>query len=249
MPESTKDQFRSRLRSWLPHYCHRFGALPEKYLALDIETFGFAYTDPIWQIGHALVIDGELVEQANTVLDPRLTQPPGWDCDAAIAKLRDSMARNDAACHLTAEALDTGIHPLEAYEALSALLDTAMTRGYVVVTHNGLKFDIPRIENWLRVFNQAPIAWRDNSRLDTHALVKACQLGHDCVPQSRDTLESWGQRVVKAYAKGIPSSLTWCDEMLEISEQYNLDPSLAHTAAHDAAVTHYLISECKKLVT
>lgn len=218
-------------------------------MAIDIETFGFAYADPIWQIGHALVIDGELVEHANTVLDPRLTQPPHWDCAAAIAKLRDHMARNDAACHLTEEVLNTGIHPQDAYSALAELLDTAMTRGYVVVTHNGLKFDIPRIENWLQTFGHAPIAWRANTRLDTHALVKACQLGHEFAPQARDTLESWGQRAGKAYAKGVQSSLTWCDDMLGISEKYALDPSLAHTAAHDAVVTHYLISECKKLVT
>lgn len=247
MPESEREQFKSRLRAWLPQYQHRFGALPTKYLALDIETFGFGYADPIWQVGHALVIDGELVEHANTVLDPRFTQPAEWDCQAAITKLRTSMEKNGAACHLNMAVLDTGIHPLTAFEELAGLLQDALAHGYTIVTHNGIKFDLPRIENWLNTFQLPALKWQHNTRLDTFALVKACQMGPNEAPSARDTLESWGTRVGKAFGKGISSSLTWCDNVLGISAQYELDPALAHTAAHDAVVTHYLLSECRKL--
>ena len=142
---------------------------------------------------------------------------------------------------------DEGEHPITVLSALHQLICDHIRLGEgTIVGHNFWFFDREMLGAILKRF--APhmtIPWTLNSILDTGLIEKAIQ--NDSAPWPGDTADRWFDRISHTSSKTKFSLSGHCDQKYQLSQRHQLDIKLAHTAAFDCYLTHYLLQTFKQV--
>lgn len=241
---------------WKPAFTQRYGhVFPESYLCIDLEYTGFNVDkDVIWEIGHVLVENRQVVDQLSIVLDwtdhPIVTR--GW-MRGAIERHQQSMANVGNQTRLSWGFLrQEGVKPERALEFYYRLLRTARSRGLALVGHNAYSTDERMLRAHFEGFLQRPFRLGDNALFDTGALEKASlavELNRPApngkpawwLPRADDTLRSYFSRVCRYPAKGVKWNLGDAIRRHGLDERYALDLEQCHQAQFDAYLSHLLM--------
>ncbi len=232
-------------------YGHEF---PSSYVCFDLETTGFdKKCDVIIEIGHVLVVDGEVTDELSVLLDwsKNPVVPQHWLRDR-IANLRQTMSQKGIAHHLPYDRLVAeGIDAMEALAYYRDLFANLKAQGMPVVGHNVYRFDEPMLEANLLGFEVADeFAFGDWQLWDTLCLEAATQVGPKhpkALPQPGDTLRSWMARA--AYIKAETNLTRTLLAKYDLAAKYGLDTRDSHSACYDARLCHHLMQEYRRMLT
>ncbi|MCI0422275.1 MAG: hypothetical protein L0312_24110 [Acidobacteria bacterium] len=223
------------------------GEWPRTYLCIDFETTGFSTErNVITEIGHCLVEDGEVTNQASRVLNwighPRV--PDEW-LRGRLNYVRQQVLNSGQPYHLTYERMRAEGGPPEqllgaCYKSLTKLIG----RGTIVVTHNGYAFDERILASnlqWLGICEA--FSFGDNGLFDTNCIEKANQAVDrpGVRPQAGDTLRSYFTRVKKMRIPGVRSNLAdHCYKKYDFAT-HGVSADDMHGAGTDAYCVHLLM--------
>lgn len=256
-------------RPWPLSFLLRFGGeLPNSYLALDVETSGFDLKrDVITEIGHCLVVDGQVTNRLNLVVDWRGHPIVSEDwLSERMNRLHDSMASQGVTCRQNWARMEAeGLKPDEVFGTYLELFKTLRQKETVFpfVGHN-IQFDESMLHANLTGFGYArSFAFKDDEFFDTNALERWRQylerlpLGATLqtfpdrrwLPTAQDTLRSYFKRVGRLGGSQIKSKLSeHLVPRYKFVERFGIDVTKAHTADHDAYIAHLLMQELRNAV-
>lgn len=214
---------------------------PDNYFIIDTETSGFSTdNDFIVQVGWGVVRDRQLVDNDALVLD--WTRHPDVDQQSLrekLAGLQKTYLEQGRTYHMTYEALQEGVDPVEGLHVMMSLLHQALTAGQIVVGHGAWHFDKRMLDSHAKEYLNTDIPWRRNSIFDTGLVEKASLL--DLPPWPGEELDEWFKRVSGRRAKGIFWNLDRAvTTKYDLVPRFNLDMTQAHGAAFDCRLCYYL---------
>jgi DNA polymerase III epsilon subunit-like protein len=234
------------LKRILARWSRDLGELPCDYITYDLETTGVEADDLIVELGYCSVIDGIATEYHSHVLD--WTQISGIDDDWLQYRLQfcaDNMRKNNRVAHMTYERMKTeGSHPEIVLREYVELFEEARDNNVLIVGHNAVQFDNPRVESaaveWLGLDD-----WTfPNLVFDTAAVVKATLT--QMPPHRDESLQEYFLRVLERPAPNVKYNLdSYCVEKFGLLDKYSIDISMSHTAGFDAMLTHLLFEEIR----
>jgi DNA polymerase III epsilon subunit-like protein len=226
-------------------------SFPRDYTTIDLETSGLmADVHSICVIGHTVVRDGKPVETKETYIN-------WWaDPDTDIKRLELQLqttelimrANNKTFLHTKEKLQALGRPPKEVFEEYLKLFEEMEDRGEVLVSHNGIAFDLPFLV--AHFHNVLRVGWkfREDLVFDTGVMLKASQMATVPQPKPDETFYQFLKRVSRTPAKGIFWALDkYCEPRFGLCKQAGVDPTLAHTAGVDSLLTAYLYEEQRKL--
>ncbi len=237
------------VKHWPVSFTAGYGhELPKTYCCFDLETTGFdRKTDVILEIGHVLVVDGEVTDELSVLLDwtQHPVVPQHW-LKERIAGLRQTLSDRGIAHHLPFEKLAAeGINPLKALEFYRDFFAKLKAQDVPVVGHNVYRFDEPFLEANLLGFQVADeFSFGDWQLWDTLPLEAATQVGPTdpkAVPVAGDTLRSWMTRA--SYIKAQTNLTRTLVQKYGLVQKYNLDTRDSHSACYDARLCHHMMQE------
>lgn len=210
--------------------------LPCDYLVLDVETTGFSsVNNRIASVGFCAVRDCEIVNDIHSDRSANIILK--WPHEVFVG------AEGAIAIHGIdyTKSQEKGIDPKEAMHILSDALNWARANDMRIVGHNLLKFDMPFLcAEMTRAGIDNRIAC--DEVVDTHALVKAMQLG--MLPGMDESVSDYFNRVVEFRAKGVFSNLeTYCTNRFNLCDKYGVNPAEAHDSGYDCWMTHLVVQE------
>lgn len=235
---------------WPPDLRNQYGDVfpPRHYCTIDTETTGFhPMYDFVYEIGHCLVSDGVIVDRGNWVLD--LTKE---SADIPLSYLRDKADKLQQSSFGTKRMVrfspqylrEHGTDPFEVLEFYKTFFDTLAERNVVLVGHNVVAFDLPRITNMFESFHIAKGYSFDHfSVLDTMGMEKFFQLVPDpkVLPASRERLTDYMLRLCRVRFKNVKANLDdHCFYKYDLGK-HGIVPKQLHCAGMDAYVTHLLL--------
>lgn len=248
---------------WSKHFTKLYGHhFPESYLCVDTEyTGGNAEKDLIYEIGHVMVENRQVVDKLSVVIDwtDHPIVPEDW---VRHALRRAELRRQEVGqkMHVTWKVMkEEGVKPEEALQFYWELFRRIKERNLVFVAHHGYFADERMLKGHFEGFMGKQFRFGENGMFDTGAIEKASQCV-ECqdpmitarrsvwIPQPADTLESYFRRVVYAPAKGIFWNLEHCAQKYDLYRKFALDPEGHHTADFDALVCHYLMEEFRSRI-
>ena len=232
-------------KRWMREWVRVYGPLPQDYLVIDCETSGLSLNeDPVLQLGWCHVVNQEIVENGSTILN--WTNHP--DVDPAWLKrrlewTRDKVTKRGKPYNWTMGKLATGEDPVD---ALSGFFHRVLSwLPSVIVGHNTIRFDSPMLSAHLRRFLHYSYELPAESIMDTGCFIKAAQM--DWMPDPMEPPWKFASRVLHA-----PCRIKWSLDgyavpVLGLDKKYNLDTSLAHTAAYDSRVAALVLETMREL--
>lgn len=192
---------------------------PKSYLVWDLETTGLnPETDRIVEVACMKVENGEIVKTYSAILNHDI------DIPEAAANVH-GITREKAAAE--------GIDPL----SVIGYLREAILESEAVMTHNGIRFDVPFLLCEMRRLDycETDILWtgkRLNSRhIDTAAIYKAKKLGAD--RKWHESFYDFAVRVLDIKAYGVRYNVKTCCEELGI----DMEGIQQHRALGDVTLT------------
>lgn len=229
----------------------RYFSFPQDYTVIDLETNGLQPDEcAICVIGHTVIRDGKPVETHETYIN--------WfaDPDADHADIEKRLldtekvmkAGKKTFLHTKEKLLECGRPPKEVFAEYLKLFEEMEARNEVLVSHNGIHFDLPFLT--AHFHNVLKVSWkfREDLVFDTGIATKASQMATVPYPMPDETLYKFFWRVGRTPAKGIFWRLDgYCDETFHLFEKAGVDKELAHTAGIDSLLTAYLYEEQRKL--
>ncbi len=250
-PEEVRfNRERDNLVGIMRHWEARALPMPKNYVVVDLETSGFEINkDLILSIGHVAVEGGKIVSHTDTYLnwpDSGLVDP-AWLRDK-MEYTRRSMEEKGTNCPMRYHFLqERGVDPKTALRLYLDMFRDFERKGDAFVLHNGINFDIPRLQHHWNLYLDDTMTFGPNSVWDTGAMEKACQL--NILPDPADSVYSWSKRVGATRAKGVFFSLDrHCVPKYGLTEKHALDMTHAHGAGHDCFVTHLLFEQYRQFL-
>lgn len=237
---------------WPPDLRNQYGDEfpPKHYCTVDVETTGFhPEFDFIYEIGHCLVSDGVIVDRGNWVLDltKESAEIPLSYLSAKADKLQQGAFGTKKLVRFSPQFLrENGADPFEVLEFYKEFFETLASRNVVLVGHNLIAFDLPRIVNMFKsFFIDGSYSFDHFTIFDTMGLEKFFQLLPDArvLPNSRERLANYMLRLCRARYKNVKANLDdHCFYKYDLGK-YGVDPKQMHCAGTDAYVTHLLLQE------
>lgn len=229
------------------------GGLPNTYCCFDLETTGFdRQKDVIIEIGHVLVVDGEVTDELSVLLDwsKHSVVPQHWLRDR-IGALRQTLSDRGVAHHLPYERLcEEGIDPTEALTFYLNYFNKLKANGTAVVGHNVYRFDEPMLEANLVGFQIADrFSFGDWQLWDTLALEAATQAGpghKKAIPEPGQTLRDWMTKA--SYIKAETNLTRTLVKRYNLVDKYGLDTRQSHSACYDAKLCHLMMQEYRQML-
>ncbi len=238
---------------YLSEWVKKEGSWPNDYTVFDTETTGFdPDSDLAVELGHCIIRNSKCVDKFSVILDwtqdKRIDQ--GWLKEKLISTKEDIEAHSDGHDGKTYifdyEYLATkGLNPSYVLATYKDIFHTAADNNETLVGHN-VSFDISFLENHFVKYTNGPFVFGENI-LDTGIIEKASQI--DRQKWEGESFNRFSQRIRGIRFKGLRWSLEYCMQKYRLIEKYDIDMSLAHTAAHDCYMTHLLLEEMKILST
>jgi len=226
-------------------------SFPRDYTTIDLETNGLQPdVCEICVIGHTVVRDGKPVENKesyiNWWLDPDVDH-------AAIEKRLTSTQKvmeekNKTFLHTKAKLLECGRAPKEVLEEYLDLFEAMEARNEILVSHNGVAFDLPFLVAHLH--NVLRVGWefREDLIFDTGVIMKASQMATVPSPMPNETFYSFLRRVSRTPGYGIKWALDgYCEDRFGLRKKAGAKAEGAHTAGVDSLLTAYLYEEQRNL--
>jgi DNA polymerase III epsilon subunit-like protein len=245
---------------WPKHFRDLYGGVwPENYCAIDTETTGYNVRgqagfrvecpDIVFEIGHCLVRDRQVVDRMSVLIDwTGRTYPPDRWLRERLHHLDGVMQRKFTYDRLRRD----GVKPEEALGFYADFLRTLRERQVLMVTHNGYGFDEHALAGVFALSGVWPgFSFDGNWMLDTHAVERANQmLDHRAVhPVLGDTLRSYCTRVASLRRKGLHSNLdTHCYQKYDFAGR-GVSRRDMHGAETDAYCLHLLMESYRGLLT
>lgn len=237
--------------NWYHEAGRYFGGYPDNYLVFDLETQGRDPESPSTlptQLGYALVADGELDEYGDYMLNWTVG-PEAVDVawfQATLADTQDAMARRGKPYHTTWEIIaQEGVEPVEGLRAFLDLFETCAANEWPVVAHNGYAYDRVLLEHcWRRI--GMPHVMNVEMLVDTGLMEKCFRVGWNPPLPNSCPRERWYRRVSTARSRVKWSLDVACTEEYGLAQRHGLDLSQAHSAGHDAVVTHHLLAAMRE---
>lgn len=224
----------------------------DTYLVFDTETCGFdPKTDYILEVGWAVVVDRQIVDNQGLILD--WTRHPSVRLDDLtwrIEKTRASMAEHGRPYAFSIDRLRSeGVDPIEGLYIFTKLLYDAAIAGEWLVGHNAWRFDRNMVNGHTMRFMQGyRLPWDDITIFDTGLTEKAIQMNRP--PWPEEDLEDWFCRLDKARQAGVGWNLdVHCWNKYAIGERFGFDQTNAHEAGFDCKVTHCLLETFRQLLS
>lgn len=202
---------------------------PKSYLVWDLETTGLnPETDRIVEVAYMKVENGEITKTYSAILDHDIDIPESASNVHGITRVK-----------ATAE----GIYPPSAIKNLIE----AIQESEAVITHNGIRFDVPFLQCEMRRLGwcETDILWfgkRLNSKhLDTAAMYKAKKIGAD--RKWHESFFDFASRVLDVKAYGVRYNVKTCCEELGI----DMEGIQQHRALGDVTLTQRIYEKlCKQ---
>ena len=215
--------------------------LPCDYLVLDVETTGFSSVDNrVASVGFCAVKGCEVVQDIHS----------GQSANIIIKWPAETFVGCEKAIEIHGIDYDKsqrdGVEPATAMMILSDAIEWARSQGMYIVGHNLLKFDMPFLGMEM---SRAGINNRIKCQevVDTHALVKAMQLG--MLPGDDESVSDYFNRVMNFRAKGVFSNLEhYCIDRFELRQKYGVDSTSAHDSGYDCWLTHLVLQELNEMI-
>jgi len=237
---------------WFERFAGRFG-FPNNYTCVDLETNGLRpESSAICVIGHTIVRDGQVVENAEVLLNwPDFPDIDHLQFQQQLQAAQRGMEAQGKSFYHTWDRLQAlGRPPLEVLKRYLDMFETMEERREILVAHNGWKFDIELLQahfhNWLNI----PFVFDPELVYDTGIAEKASQLEDydDPLPLPGETLQQFAWRIGALRRKGVMWALDrYCDEQYQLFEKAGVDRSQAHSAGVDSLLLYHLMEEHKKL--
>jgi DNA polymerase III epsilon subunit-like protein len=233
--------------SMLKPVCDGF---PRKYVTWDIETTGFDKSDDlITELGYTLVENCEAVYYENHILDWTRSKyvERDWLYDK-IKRVKYAFEKQGKTYNCSIARMQKyGQKPEEVLETHRKLLLEYVTKGYALIGHNHLRFDIERLDIACREFLGESFVPDLKLVLDTKGLEFAVQALR--YPLAGEALPDFMRRVTYTSQKGVFTALhDLCVDKYEFDQTYELDMRDAHSAGFDSLLTHYLFEEHRKQI-
>lgn len=225
----------------------RYGCLPRSYFAWDTEFTGFRKEDDlIWNLGACRVEDGQIVQQANIVLDwtrHKLIEE-AW-LQRRIQQQRAGMRAAGRECHLSWYALQNGVPPEEGMTEFLQMLTAARAAGLPFAGHGIIKCDVPRVAYQFKEWLGETWTFRRNEVIDTAAIEKACEAGLH--PKPQETFFDYAKRVLHARAPGVKWNMDRIVQKFDFARRYGFREKDQHGAGSDAYLIHLLLEDYRTL--
>lgn len=237
-------------RHWM--FSDKGSCLPDRYVCIDAELSGLnPHKDVMVQIGHCLVVKGEIQEYQEFYLDwvtDRILSP-AWLSDR-LRQTKDAIEYSKDG-HRTGERYDITIDILrekgqDPYQVLKYYHQKILQwkeQDLYFVAHN-FETDESAIsrmaERWANAFPIGfidDLKFPDNRIVDTGTIAKGIQSG--CVPQNRETLRAFMVRAKRAGGSKYKWALasycvpTYLQGLAELEK--------VHSAGYDAALCYQLM--------
>lgn len=249
------------VNTWGPEFTKLYSHLwPRTYCCLDSEYCGNnAEKDLIVEIGHCIVEDGHVIDQASFILDWTKSDivPRRW-LEASISRIQSRMGDG---WKITVPVMEEqGLEPIKVLSFYYDLFKTWSKRGLPFVAHNGYSADERMLAGAFEGFLSKRFTFGDNSLFDTGAVHKASLIMADrkafsasivakMQPGPTDTLRSYFKRVTGSIVKGVKWNLGDCLKYYDLTSKYVLDDASFHSAGFDSYCTHLLMEEYFKKIT
>lgn len=226
-------------RRWLQDAVCTMGPLPEKYIALDVESSGLnREKDLALQVG-LLIVDGDRSEFSSFEIDWVSEQLPDFvdRLSERLDKTRTTLSEKGEKYAFTLDRLQkSGIKPLD---AAIRLQDVAQRHGpdYWLVSHNGFAVDVPYTDR-LSDMHRARAVSFNRPYVDTMVIERCLQLQPRVEPG-----ETWTSLCEKHRYLG--GSKIKCNLQVYCTNKYGL-PVKSHEADRDAVKMSMLLDIYRK---
>jgi hypothetical protein len=241
-----------RIFDWLKdkYGGHYSGCVPDRYLALDVETSGGSKDDLVVMMGGCLVEGGTPQWYEDVIVDwfryDDGIVPNDW-LEDRLRLCEYHMNQNSGFHGVTLERMRMEGRPVsEVIDHYLKLFQEVRGRHGIFLGHCFLTVDAPRITNFFQEFGGADWKFYDDEVLDTAALEKASVKGF--LPCPGETVEEYLLRVIRERRSGLKYSLDHCIAKYRLQERYQLDMEQRHTAGFDAMVSHLLMEEYRSMI-
>lgn len=233
---------------WFRDWSVMHEGFPDNYLVLDIETTGNDLSkDVILEIGWCEVKDNKVITNNSVILDWERTPyvDPKW-VKQRLKETKQRMEEEGKCFPFSVDSLSSGVKPNNFFSLLLDKLKQVRHQDGVVVTHNGVRFDLPIISSHFHRVLNTNYRFLPEEIWDTGALEKGHQL--DELLCQGELPGDFAYRVLNRSNDKIKWNLH--DHVIykyDLANRFDLNLELAHTARYDAYITYLLFNEFRQL--